>query len=109
MYLERKPIKNYTFEGTKISLRKGQEVIIPIYGIQNDPNIYPDPEVFDPERFSPEKVEQRNSMYYLPFGDGPRNCIGNLKNLWIISNVYNVRAIFFYSLYFTYNNSFTHA
>ncbi|NP_001306576.1 probable cytochrome P450 6a14 [Solenopsis invicta] len=76
MYLVRKPIKNYTFEGTKINLRKGQDVIIPIYAIQNDPNIYPDPEVFDPERFSPENMEQRNSMYYLPFGDGPRNCIG---------------------------------
>lgn len=76
MYLMRKPIRNYTFEGTKVSLRKGQEVIIPIYAIQHDPNIYPDPEVFDPERFSAENMEQRNSMYYLPFGDGPRNCIG---------------------------------
>ncbi|XP_012543143.1 cytochrome P450 6a2 [Monomorium pharaonis] len=76
MYLVRKPVRNYTFEGTKISLRKGQLVIIPIHAIQNDPNIYPDPQVFDPERFSPEKMEQRNAMYYLPFGDGPRNCIG---------------------------------
>ncbi|XP_011159731.1 probable cytochrome P450 6a14 [Solenopsis invicta] len=76
MFLMRRPIRNYTFEGTKIDLRKGQEVIIPVYGIHNDPNIYPNPEVFDPERFSPENMEQRNSMYYLPFGDGPRNCIG---------------------------------
>lgn len=77
MFLMRQPIKNYTFEGTKITLRKGQDVIIPIYAIQNDPNIYPDPEVFDPERFSAENIKQRNSMYYLPFGDGPRNCIGS--------------------------------
>lgn len=76
MHLTRKPVKNFTFEGTKISLRKGQQVIIPITAIQNDPDIYPDPEVFDPERFSAINVEQRNSMYYLPFGDGPRNCIG---------------------------------
>lgn len=81
MYLTRKPIKNYTFEGTKISLRKGQQVIIPIYGIHNDPNIYPHPEIFDPERFNPENMKQRHSMYHLPFGDGPRNCIGNLRNL----------------------------
>jgi len=81
-FLIRKPIKNYTFEGTKITLRKGQDVIIPNYAIQHDSNIYPDPEVFDPERFSAENVKQRNPMYYLPFGDGPRNCIGNLKNLW---------------------------
>ncbi|XP_012055383.1 PREDICTED: cytochrome P450 6a2-like [Atta cephalotes] len=75
-FLIRKPIKNYTFEGTKITLRKGQDVIIPNYAIQHDPNIYPDPEVFDPERFSAENIKQRNPMYYLPFGDGPRNCIG---------------------------------
>ncbi|KAG5305742.1 CP6A2 protein, partial [Acromyrmex insinuator] len=75
-FLMRQPTKNYTFEGTKITLRKGQVVIIPNYAIQHDPNIYPDPEVFDPERFSEENVKQRNSMYYLPFGDGPRNCIG---------------------------------
>lgn len=79
----RKPVNNYTFEGTKINLRKGQQVIIPITAIQNDPNIYPNPEVFDPERFSTENMQQRNPMYYLPFGDGPRNCIGKLKNLWI--------------------------
>ncbi|EGI67148.1 Cytochrome P450 6B3 [Acromyrmex echinatior] len=75
-FLMRQPTKNYTFEGTKITLRKGQVVIIPNYAIQHDPNIYPDPEVFDPERFSEENVKQRNPMYYLPFGDGPRNCIG---------------------------------
>nr|XP_012216733.1 PREDICTED: cytochrome P450 6A1-like [Linepithema humile] len=76
MYLSRKTIRNYTFENTKISLRKGQKVFIPIYAIQNDPNIYPNPDIFDPERFSDDNVAQRDSMHYLPFGDGPRNCIG---------------------------------
>jgi cytochrome P450 family 6 len=75
-FLMRKPLRNYTFEGTKIDLKEGQTVIIPIYGIHYDPNIYPDPEVFDPERFSTENIQQRNSMFHLPFGDGPRNCIG---------------------------------
>ncbi|KYN36899.1 Cytochrome P450 6a2 [Trachymyrmex septentrionalis] len=75
-FLMRQSIKNYTFEGTKITLRKGQDVVIPNYALQHDPNIYPDPEVFDPERFSAENIKQRNPMYYLPFGDGPRNCIG---------------------------------
>jgi len=85
MYLTRRLTRDYTFEGTKITLRKKQEVIIPIYAIQNDPNIYPDPEVFDPERFSAENVKQRNSMYYLPFGDGPRNCIGKKLMDFIIT------------------------
>lgn len=79
MYLTRRPIRNYTFAGTKISLQKGQQVVIPIYAIQNDPNVYSEPEVFDPERFTAENMAKRNPMYHLPFGDGPRNCIGNLR------------------------------
>jgi len=77
MYLSRRAIRNYIFEGTKVSLKKGQKVFIPIYAIQHDSNIYPNPDIFDPERFNDDNVAQRNCMHYLPFGDGPRNCIGN--------------------------------
>ncbi|XP_017757760.1 PREDICTED: probable cytochrome P450 6a14 [Eufriesea mexicana] len=74
--LTRQAIEDYTFSGTKITVPKGMKVWIPVYGIQRDPNIYPKPEVFDPERFTDEAVATRHPMSYLPFGDGPRNCIG---------------------------------
>lgn len=51
-------------------------LIIPIYGFQHDPEYYPDPEKFDPERFSPEIKSERHQFSYLPFGEGPRNCVG---------------------------------
>ena len=42
-----------------------------------NPTLWPDPERFDPERFRPELVKQRHKYAYLPFGGGPRICIGN--------------------------------
>ncbi|GBP56881.1 Cytochrome P450 6B7 [Eumeta japonica] len=66
----------YTFSDTKLYLDKGLLVFIPVYAIHHDPKYYPDPEKFDPKRFSPENKSKIPSCAYLPFGDGPRNCIG---------------------------------
>ncbi|XP_024883867.1 cytochrome P450 6A1-like [Temnothorax curvispinosus] len=74
--LMRKSMSSYTFDGTKVSIPKDQKVWIPVYAIHRDPDIYPKPDVFDPERFNEETVRNRHPMAYLPFGDGPRNCIG---------------------------------
>ena len=47
-----------------------------MYSIHRDPEFYPDPDKFDPERFSAEAKQSRDPYTYLPFGHGPRNCIG---------------------------------
>lgn len=77
--LTRKATSNYTFDSINVSIPKGQNIWIPIYSIQRDSNIYPKPDVFDPERFTDEVAQARHPMFYLPFGDGPRNCIGKIK------------------------------
>ncbi|XP_068241539.1 cytochrome P450 3A24-like [Palaemon carinicauda] len=74
--VDRKVTKDFTLPGTDFTLCKGQKVTIPIYSIHRDPQHYPNPEKFDPERFSPENKVSRSQMVYLPFGSGPRNCIG---------------------------------
>ncbi|XP_055375631.1 probable cytochrome P450 6a20 isoform X2 [Condylostylus longicornis] len=74
--LGRVATKNYKIPNSNYIIEKGIPVIIPIYEIHHDENIYPNSKVFDPERFSDINVEKRHPMAFLGFGDGPRNCIG---------------------------------
>lgn len=69
---------SYTFDGSTLDIPKNLKIFIPIFGIHRDPDIYPKPDVFDPERFNDEAIQTRHPMHYLPFGDGPRNCIGKM-------------------------------
>lgn len=59
-----------------VTLAKDLVVEISVYGIHYDPENYPDPERWRPERFLPENKHLLKPFTYLPFGDGPRNCVG---------------------------------
>ena len=62
------------FQGCAIPA--GTRVLYSIYLTQRDPRYWEEPERFDPERFTPERIAARPAYTYLPFGGGPRNCIG---------------------------------
>lgn len=53
-------------------------VLVLPYLLHRDPTHWPDPEAFDPERFAPGRDKERHAYAHLPFGGGPRLCIGNM-------------------------------
>ncbi|XP_053996984.1 cytochrome P450 9e2-like [Hylaeus anthracinus] len=60
-----------------VIVRPTDVVWFPVYAIHHDPNYFPDPEKFDPERFSRKNIDSIQPYTYMPFGFGPRKCIGN--------------------------------
>ncbi|KAH8394682.1 hypothetical protein KR222_001678, partial [Zaprionus bogoriensis] len=75
--LERKALNDYVIpDHPNLVIENGTQIIIPAAAYHRDEDFYPDPEKFDPDRFSPEQVAARDSVEWLPFGDGPRNCVG---------------------------------
>lgn len=65
-----------TVLGGEYRIQKGQAVHILTPQIQRNPDIFPDPEKFDPERFTPDKEAERPAWAWMPFGNGQRACIG---------------------------------
>jgi cytochrome P450 len=57
--------------------RKGQTVLINIVGIHRRADLYAEPERFDPDRWVPEREKQLPRQGFMPFGAGPRVCVGN--------------------------------
>ena len=55
----------------------GTLAVVGIYAIYRDPTLWDNPLVFDPDRFSAQRSAGRSRWQYLPFGGGPRSCIGD--------------------------------
>lgn len=73
----RKASEDYTFPNTNMTIEKGTIVNVCEYLFHRDEQYFPNPDKFDPERFSKENIESRPPFVYLPFGEGPRICIGS--------------------------------
>ena len=72
--VNRECCEDYDLNG--IHIPAGTEILIPIYVLHHDPDAWQDPEKFDPERFRGPAKDARHAFQFLPFGAGPRNCIG---------------------------------
>ncbi|CAG9802511.1 unnamed protein product [Chironomus riparius] len=80
--LFRECTKDYKIPNTDLVVRKGTDVKIPIMSLHRDPEIYDNPHDFIPERFLDSATgnskldNQKSAIFFSPFGDGPRHCIG---------------------------------
>ncbi len=70
----REPLEEDEIDGYLIP--KGTAFLIAPYVVHRNPAFWPEPERFDPDRFEAEKVKERHKFAYMPFGGGPRLCIG---------------------------------
>ena len=80
--IDRECVKKFTLpkpteESREYTAEPKTLIWIPTYALHHDPQYFSDPEKFDPERFSEENKRKINPYTYLPFGVGPRKCLGN--------------------------------
>lgn len=63
-------------DGLVCRVQRGTNMLIPVHGLQADERYWENPEIFDPERFSPDNKQKHEKFAFLPFGEGPRICPG---------------------------------
>jgi cytochrome P450 len=71
----RMAMKDIEVDGYRVEA--GTMLIVGIYALHRDPALWDHPLTFDPDRFSPHNSNGRDRWQYLPFGAGPRSCIGD--------------------------------
>lgn len=75
-FLDRVAGQDYKVPNSDLIIEKGTPVMISMIGMHYDPQYFPNPEKFDPERFTEENKKNRPAYVYFPFGEGPHVCIG---------------------------------
>ncbi|XP_026328999.1 cytochrome P450 6B6-like [Hyposmocoma kahamanoa] len=91
-FLIRECAKKYTIPEINVTIDERTGIIIPLQALHNDPQYFEKPEEFRPERFHPDEFDSKDKKFvYLPFGEGPRACIG--ARLGLMQSIAGLAAI----------------
>lgn len=85
-FIDRTARTDFQFEDTDLIVEKNMSVLIPSFSLQRDENLFSNPELFDPERFSDDSINS-DGLSFIPFGEGPKYCIGKRLGILIVSMV----------------------
>ncbi|XP_063537295.1 cytochrome P450 6B6-like [Cydia strobilella] len=90
-FLIRECSRKYTIPETDVTIDEGVRILVPLQALHMDPKYFEDPDEFRPERFSQEEFNSVQKSIYLPFGVGPRACIG--ERLGLMQSLAGLAAI----------------
>lgn len=79
------------FDGKTVHIEKGVRIILPINALHSHPDFYANPEKFDPERFEESNggvKRLKDAGVFMPFGNGPRQCLGGSSVLTYLKPYY---------------------
>ncbi|XP_072396903.1 cytochrome P450 6k1-like isoform X2 [Diabrotica undecimpunctata] len=85
-FIDRTARTDFKFEDTDLVVEKNMSVLIPTFSLQRDENFFSNPELFDPERFLDDSINS-DGFSFIPFGEGPKYCIGKRLGLLIVSMI----------------------
>lgn len=74
--LNRICVKDYKLPDSDLFVEKGTRLVVPVLGLHHDPDYFPEPATFNPDRFNEANKNRIPTCAYIPFGEGPRICIG---------------------------------
>ncbi|XP_023951101.1 cytochrome P450 6B5-like [Bicyclus anynana] len=90
-FIIRRTTSKYTIPGTQVTLDDGSVIIVSIEALSSSEKYFEDPEEFRPERFHPDNIGNIKKFTFMPFGDGPRSCIG--ERMAVMQSMAGVAAI----------------
>lgn len=87
--LNRVCTKTYKVPGENFTIEKGSKILVTLTGIQQDPEYYERPKEYYPDHFTDENRRKRHPLAHMPFGVGPRECIGEFIFSYLICIKWN--------------------